>query len=84
MRDAEDGAQGGPAGQDLRRVRAGVRLAQEMGARLGGGEILFGAVSGGGERNSLAKNRCSLFIELLLKLRKRRRLTGSQALYCVL
>ena len=57
MRDAEDGAQGGPAGQDVRGVRAGVRLAQEMGARLGRGEVLFGAVSGGeGEGVGVASN----------------------------
>ena len=39
--DAEDGSQGRPAEQDLRGLRAAVRMAQEMGARLGRGEILF-------------------------------------------
>ena len=46
-RDAEDGAQGRFAKQDLRGLRTAVRLAQEMGARLGRGEVLFGAVPGG-------------------------------------
>ena len=45
--DAEDGSQGRFAEQDLRGLRAAVRMAQEMGARLGRGEVLFGAVSGG-------------------------------------
>ena len=45
--DAEDGAQGRFAKQDLCGLRTAVRLAQEMGARLGRGEILFGAVPGG-------------------------------------
>ena len=49
--DAEDGSQGRPAKQDLRGLRTAVRLAQEMGARLGRGEILFGAVSGGEGRD---------------------------------
>jgi hypothetical protein len=44
---AEGGAKGGPAGQDVRGVRAVVRLAQELGARLGRGEVLFGTVPGG-------------------------------------
>jgi hypothetical protein len=46
-RDAEDGSQGRPAKQDLRGLRTAVRLAQEMGAGLGRGEVLFGAVPGG-------------------------------------
>ena len=46
-RDAEDGAQGRFAKQDLRGLRTAVRLAQEMGARLGRGEVLFGTVPGG-------------------------------------
>ena len=45
--DAEDGSQGRSAKQDLRGVRTAVRMAQEMGARLGRGEVLFGAVPGG-------------------------------------
>ena len=39
--DAEDDSQGRSAKQDMRGLRAAVRMAQEMGARLGGGEILF-------------------------------------------
>ena len=38
---AQDGQEGGPANQDLRRVRPAVRLAKEMGARLGAGQILL-------------------------------------------
>ena len=45
--DAEDGSQGRFAEQDMRGLRAAVRMAQEMGARLGRGEVLFGAVPGG-------------------------------------
>ena len=47
MRDAEDGSQGRFAKQDLRGLRTAVRMAQVMGARLGRGEVLFGAVPGG-------------------------------------
>jgi hypothetical protein len=40
--DAEDGPQGRPADNDPRRLRPAVHVAQEMGARLGSGEVLFG------------------------------------------
>ena len=46
--DAEDGSQGRSAKQNLRGLRAAVRMAQEMGARLGRGEVLFGTVPGKG------------------------------------
>ena len=46
--DAEDGQEGRPADQDLRGVRVALCLAQEVGAGLGGGAVLLGAVSGEG------------------------------------
>jgi hypothetical protein len=51
--DAEDGPQGRPADEDLRRVWVAVHLAQEMGARLGSGEVLFGPVPGEGCESGL-------------------------------
>ena len=44
--DAQNGPQGRPPDEDLRGVRVAVHLAQEMGARLGGGEVLLGPVPG--------------------------------------
>ena len=41
---AEDGAEGGVADEGLRGVRAAVCVAQEVGARLGHGQVLLGTV----------------------------------------
>ena len=64
--DAEDGSQGRFAEQDMRGVRTAVRMAQEMGARLGRGEILFGAVSGGGRASGLIGVFCRMLAPLPL------------------
>ena len=51
--DAKDAPKRESADEDLRRVRAAVRVAQEVGARLGSGEVLFRLVSlGEGLRRS--------------------------------
>jgi hypothetical protein len=44
MANAQDGQKGEPATKNLRRLRAALRMAQEMGARLGERQILFGSV----------------------------------------
>jgi hypothetical protein len=51
--DAEDGPQGRPANEDLRRLRPAVHVAQEMGARLGSGEVLFGPMPWEGRASGL-------------------------------
>ena len=51
--DAQNGPQVRPPDEDLRGVRVAVHLAQEMGARLGGGEVLLGPVPGEGGASGL-------------------------------
>jgi len=46
--DAEDAPQGRPAAETLRRLRAALRLAEEMGAGLGHGAVLFRPLPGPG------------------------------------
>ena len=47
MPNAQNGPQVRPPNEDLRGVRAAVRVAQEVGAGLGSGAVLLGPVSGG-------------------------------------
>lgn len=47
----------GPAHQDLRPLRAAVHLAQEMGAGLAAGEILFQALRGRGPAQTRSRRR---------------------------
>ena len=53
--NAEDGQEGRLTDQDLCRVRAAVRLAQEMGTRLGAGQILLRPMPLGEKLNSIRR-----------------------------
>ena len=64
--DAEDGPEGRPADKDLRRLRPAVHVAQEMGARLGRGEVLFGPVSWEGGASGLIGVFCMMVAPLPL------------------
>ena len=48
-RGFETHSQSGPPGKGLRNLQTSFHLAQEMGARLGAGEVLFGSVPGVGD-----------------------------------